>query len=99
MKVFEGGDDAYFGLDVGGDDVGDVAQHEEVARVGAEELGGGDAGIGAGDEEGLGALAFLGQLGQQVMVFVEEGPPGGSRLVKQWVLHRGFPVWWMGYWS
>ena len=43
---------------VGRDEVGDVADDEEVAGVGAHEHGGIDAGVAAGDDEGAGVLGL-----------------------------------------
>lgn len=58
LEVGDGvGDDA-LAVDVGGgQDVGDVAVHEDVARLEAEDGGFGDAGVGAADPEDLGLLA------------------------------------------
>lgn len=50
-----------------GDDVGDVAVHEDVAWLGAQEGCFGAAAVGAAEPEGGGALA-LGAFGQEVGV-------------------------------
>lgn len=56
----------------GGQDVGDVAVHEDVARLEAEDGGFGDAGVGAADPEDLGGLA-LGEGGEEVGFGFGEG--------------------------
>ena len=60
-------DDGLAGHVVRGDDVGDVAVDEDVARLGGEEGGFGAAAVGAAEPEGGGALA-LGAFGEEVRV-------------------------------
>ncbi len=55
-----------------GQDVGDVAVDEDVARLEAEDGGFGDAGVGAADPEDLGGLA-LGEGGEEVGFGLGEG--------------------------
>lgn len=81
-------DDGLGGHVVRGDDVGDVAVDEDVARLGVQEGGFGAAAVGAAEPEGGGRLAF-GAFGEEVWVcglgfggegFVlgEEGVEGGG---------------------
>jgi len=45
-----------------GNDVAGIATEEEVAGLGLEDEAGNDAGVGAGDEEGLGCLTVSQQM-------------------------------------
>jgi hypothetical protein len=56
-RVFDRGGDAADGVGVGRDNVADDAADEKLAGFGLGQQAGVDAGIGAGDEEGFGALA------------------------------------------
>lgn len=81
-------DDGLGGHVVRGDDVGDVAVDEDVARLGGQEGGFGAAAVGAAEPEGGRALA-LGAFGEEVgvlglgfggegFVLGEEGVEGGG---------------------
>ncbi len=56
--VLDGGGNAVDVVAGDGDDVADAAGDEEIAGIGAEDEVGHDAGVGAGDEEPCGSLAF-----------------------------------------
>lgn len=70
--VFKGG--AYGGVGVleGGDEIGDVANDKNLAGGGAGEELGDDAGVGAADVDGVGALAFRGKLLEEISLFGKE---------------------------
>lgn len=73
LEVRDGvGDDALAVEVRGREDVGDVAVHEDVAGLEAEDGGLGDAGVGAADPEDLGLLARC-EGGEEVGVVVGGG--------------------------
>lgn len=70
LEVRDGvGDDAAAVEVRRGQDVGDVAVHEDIAGLEAEDGGLGDAGVGAADPEDLGLLA-RGEGGEEVRLVV-----------------------------
>lgn len=71
--VFDAGGDADEVIAVDGDDVAGIPFDEEFAGGGGGDEAGDDAGIGAGEEEGLGGLAF----GEAA----EEGLFGGEDMI------------------
>lgn len=83
FEVVDGiGDDALAADVRGRQDVGDVAVHEDVAGIEAEDHGLGDAGVGAAEPEDLGLLA-CGEGGE------EAGVVGGGGLGPFFVLLEG----------